>query len=239
MNQNFHLRKFELSKLGEYDILVAITQRDLDVFRSLGYKKSAVVAPVGINIEEYLPDFDCFNKNLSVAFIGALDWMPNQEGVVWFLENVWPKVLEVFPHLKLHIAGKNTPDWLRQKGTTGVFFHGEVNDAKAFLNNHVLMIAPLFSGSGIRIKILEGMALGRVILTTQIGLEGIPAKHGEHLFVAETPEKFIQNLIGCLNHQEQLLAIGKNARSFIQQHFNNFTIADEVVKAYEKLLNKD
>ncbi|MEK7256054.1 MAG: glycosyltransferase, partial [Bacteroidota bacterium] len=73
LNQNQHLRRFEISRLNDYDLMVAITQRDLEVFRKLGYRKATVVAPVGIDLKDYEPDFQCFEKNPSLAFIGALD----------------------------------------------------------------------------------------------------------------------------------------------------------------------
>lgn len=237
--QNKSLRKFEISKLQEYDMLLAITERDLKVFKNLGFHHDAVVTPVGIALNEYVPDFQCFQNNqLTVGFIGALDWMPNQNGIVWFLEKVWPKISERYPELEFHIAGKNTPEWLLKKAGNRVIVHGEVEDAKKFLNSHPVLVAPLFSGSGIKIKVLEGMALSRAVITTPVGAEGIPARSREHLLIARTAEEFIRQLEYCMEQPLMLREMGRKARQFIQVHFDSSTIAGKVYRAYEKRLAK-
>lgn len=235
-NQNRHLRKFELAMLGQYDIMVAITGRDLAAFRSLGYRGNGVVAPVGIDLAEYQPAPFAEGKQ-SIAFIGALDWMPNQDGLVWFLEKVWTGLSAHFPEMTFHVAGKNTPDKLRKRATDRVIFHGEVPDAKAFINAHPLLVAPLFSGSGIKIKVLEGMALGRTVVTTGVGTEGIPAKNGSEILVAETPADFLAHLRHCFKNEQVMPKIGTAARAFIGREFDNLEIAERVKQAYQNLLH--
>ena len=90
------LKKYEVNQLQNYDMMVAITQRDLDFFKKLGYKNKSVVTPIGLDINDYHPNFDTYNKAPSLSFIGALDWMPNYEGLMWFLENVWDQLIERF-----------------------------------------------------------------------------------------------------------------------------------------------
>ncbi len=237
-NQNKQLKKFELQILNTFDLLIAITQRDLDVFEKLGYRNQSVVAPVGIDLDEYVPDFQCFEKYPNLAFIGALDWMPNQDGIIWFLEKVWPTLAKRFPKVEFHIAGKNTPDWLMKKAQERVVFHGEVPDAKVFINQFPLFIAPLFSGSGIKIKVLEGMALGRVVFTTPIGVEGIPAKDGEHLFIAQSPDDFIDKISQSIENKAAMMKMGMSAREFIRTGFDNLEIADRVLSAYRSRIKK-
>ncbi len=235
--QNKSLRDFEKKQLREYDLMIAITGRDLDVFHKMGYRNAAVTAPVGIDLDDYVPDYQCFDeKKISIAFIGALDWMPNQDGVVWFLDKVWPAVSAAFPKVEFHIAGKNTPDWLFRRAGGGVFVHGEVEDARRFINDHPIMVAPLFSGSGIKIKVLEGMALARAVITTPVGLEGIPARKGEQVFVAETPQAFARQLVFCIENIPAIRDHGKMARHFIKTHFDNMAIAEDVVRAYQRCL---
>lgn len=237
--QNKSLRHFEISNLQAYDILLAITDRDLQVFKKLGFQKDAVVVPVGIALEEYEPDFQCFKEEkFSIGFIGALDWMPNQNGIVWFLENVWPKVAASYPEVEFHIAGKNTPAWLFKKAGNQVIVHGEIEDAKQFLNNHPILAAPLFSGSGIKIKVLEGMALGRAVVTTPVGAEGIPARSREHLFISKTADEFIRHIEYCLENPLVLREMGRKSRRFIKVHFDSATVARRVYRAYEKRLAK-
>jgi polysaccharide biosynthesis protein PslH len=233
-NQNKHLQNFEISHLNHFDVLLAITSRDLDAFQQLGFRHTGVVAPVGLNLSEYPFDNQQVASANSACFIGALDWMPNQHGLIWFLDNVWPKMAKRFPAAQFHVAGKNTPDWLRTKANGLATVHGEVEDAKAFIREYGVLVAPLFSGSGIKIKVLEGMALGRVVVTTTIGAEGIAAIHGQHLLIADNVSDFEKQLAWCFEHPLQSAEIGLAARELIRQQFDLLEIGKKVFDAYQK-----
>lgn len=230
------LQRYEIEQLKNYDLLVAITQRDLNKLQFLGYNNAAVVAPVGVNSADYPTHFKSFDKALSLGFIGSLDWMPNQEGLRWFLDHVWTVLQELFPKLVFHIAGRNAPTWLQQLQLKNVVFHGEVPDAPLFINQHSIMVVPLFSGSGMRVKIVEGMALGRVVVTTSMGLEGINAHHGQEVLVADTAESFIKAITLCQNDITFARQISVQARNFVLQQYDNQAIALQLVQAYAQLL---
>jgi polysaccharide biosynthesis protein PslH len=239
---NRKLRRFELDNISLCDVLLPITERDLRIFRLLGYKGEALITPVGLNSRDYRANWQIFNKKLSIGFIGALDWMPNQEGLKWFLENVWTENThsdtEGWKKLRLHIAGRNAPGWLRNVKVKNVQFIGEVPDAQRFMNDHAIAIVPLFSGSGIRVKILEAMMLGRVVLTTSMGLEGINARDGKEVLIANTAYEFAEKIDSCLNNPDTLREIGENARAFALIHFDNLEIATKVFNTYESLFRK-
>ena len=232
--QNRSLRKFELEKINQCDLLVSITLDDLEKFRKLGFKKEGISIPVGINIKEYDTQFLPENDQQSIAFIGALDWMPNQDGVLWFINKVWPKIKSAFPKMEFHIAGKNTPKWINEYAKNGVVVHGEVPDAKAFIKQHPVFVAPLYSGSGIKIKILEAMALGRAVVTTNIGVEGIPAKNEKHLYIADSAEEFASSIKTCFSDNIELLKIRKAGRVFIKEEFDSDYLAKKIeAKIYD------
>ena len=226
---NKKLRRFELENLSKCDLLLAITERDLRIFRLLGYRGKAMAIPVGLDKQEYKRPTTESKKNLSVGFIGSLDWMPNQEGLKWFLDNVWNNNNR---DIILHIAGRNAPDWLRQIKQKNVVFHGEVEDAREFMLLHTISLVPLFSGSGIRIKILEAMMLGRTVITTTMGLEGIHAVDGEDVLIANTPYDFQAKLELCLTHPNLVRQIGNNARKLMESDFDNIKIAQLVLNEY-------
>lgn len=230
------LRNFELGVLNEYDFLVPISQRDLHKFRDLGYVNGAQTIPIGIDFKDYTPNMASFEKNPSVSFIGSLDWIPNYEGINWFLNKVWPQVHREIPDLELHIAGRNTPDDLYQWAKSKVLIHGEVRDAREFINQHPIMIVPLLSGSGMRAKILEGMALGKVIITTSLGLEGIPAKNKKEVLVADTPREFLNHFKFCMDQPEGMIHISQNAQTFVKHHFNNYHLAKDLIQSYQSYM---
>ena len=232
-----HLLKiFERDQLKKVDFLLPISFRDQRQFRAMGFDRDNLVVPIGINVSEYQTDFRAFNKELlSLAFIGSLDWMPNIEGIKWFLDKIWLPNSKQFHPIKLYIAGRNTPDWLKKQKNESVEVIGEVEDAKEYFNQHALMVVPLLSGSGMRAKIIEGMALGRVVITTTIGLEGIDAHHMEHVIVADRPEEFIESLQYCIEHRESLRQIGQNARQLVLEKYNSHLISKKLAHLYEQL----
>lgn len=232
--QNKHLKTFEIGHLNDFDLLLAITSRDLDAFRQMGFLHHGVVAPVGLDLDGYVVDNQQGALEKQVCFIGALDWMPNQHGLIWFLEKVWPNLAKRHPKAQFHIAGKNTPDWVHSKAIGLATVHGEVPDAKDFIRQHGILVAPLFSGSGIKIKVLEGMALGRVVVTTPIGAEGISAVNGKDLLLAETALDFEKQLNWCFEHPKAAIEIAHNAREFIRYNFDLLEIGAKVKNAYAK-----
>jgi glycosyltransferase involved in cell wall biosynthesis len=231
------LRQYEISRLQAYDHLAAITRRDLERFRELGYEGSATVTPIGVDSQAYQPDYSSFQKPLSLSFIGSLDWMPNLEGLQWFLDEVWPLVQAEHTGLTLHIAGRNTPKWLLKMKRPGIIVEGEVPSASAFINQHSLMVVPLLSGSGMRAKILEGMALGKAVLSTQMGMEGIGIEPGTHALIANSPKEFARQISkACqLQKNKQLEPMGRSARRFVLERYDSLEVARQLAQAYSEL----
>ncbi|MFK7935022.1 MAG: glycosyltransferase family 4 protein [Saprospiraceae bacterium] len=230
------LKRYEVAQLQNYDLLVSITERDQKIYQQLGYQKATHVTPVGIDSRYYLADDASFKDHISIGFIGSLDWMPNQEGLKWFLQHVWQRIRTQFPDLQLHIAGRNTPKWLLNSKEKNVVVHGEVPDAAEFINQHSLMVVPLLSGSGMRVKILEGMALGRVVLTTEIGLEGIEAEHASEVMIANQPEEFVNCVAECYQSNGQLVNLGRRAQVLVAKEYDNLEIGQRLITAYQQML---
>ncbi len=226
------LRKFEISTLGQYDMLLPITERDLRCFRQLGYSNPAVVTPIGIRADEFPEARELDIKKPSISFIGSLDWMPNVEGLNWFIQKAWPALHARFPDLEFHIAGRNTPKALLQLKRPNLFVHGEVPDSATFIDKHSMMVVPLLSGSGMRAKILEGMALGKVVISTSIGLEGISANHKENVMVANTVDQFVDSIAYAIESKERINQLANQAQQFVFEAYESINIAKRVRSAY-------
>lgn len=229
------LKRYEMAQFNQCDILVPISDRDLSRFRKLGAQLPAVVTPIGIDPEDYRPDYRSFQAPTTISFIGSLDWMPNQEGLRWFLQKVWSPLIQI-PGLTLHIAGRNTPEWLHRSRLKNVVVHGEVSNAVNFIKEHSIMVVPLLSGSGMRAKILEGMALGKVVMTTRLGLEGITARHGREVLLADTPQEFSALLRQYANDPKKLEYIGRQARAFVVEKYDGDAIARRLAATYGSLM---
>ncbi|TKG96141.1 glycosyltransferase [Puteibacter caeruleilacunae] len=217
------LARFEQSFVDRYDILVPITERDGRRWDEWGNSKPQCVCPTGLNVGEYETSEV---SNADLFHLGALDWAPNQEGLLWFLENCWAKVLALQPQVKLHIAGRNCPLWLEKEFQKyeGLVYHGEVDDARDFMNKYGIMIVPLLSGSGMRIKIIEGLALKKAIVSTPVGAEGIDVVDGIHIQIAEKEDGFVHKVVNLVQNHMQLIELGENGRKFVELEYDNLSI---------------
>jgi len=228
------LKDYETVRLNDCDLVVGISARDVAAFRSMGLSQPATVAPIGLDTRDYHPDNSSYKKPLSLSFIGSLDWMPNQEGLLWFLNEVWtPLLAPNFPELTFHIGGRTAPRWLRELKMERVTFHGEVPSAPDFLNQHSVMVVPLLSGGGMRAKILEGMAVGKVVVSTRLGMEGIDATDREECLLADSPEAWLDAIQWCQQQGEKLVMMGQKGRLFCEQNFENLEVARRLVEKFE------
>ncbi len=225
------LKRFEIDMLNKYDFLVPISDVDLMKFRKLGYLNGAHAIPIGLDMNAYIPNKIDKTQKLTMSFIGSMDWLPNLEGIMWFINNIWPTLYDEFPHLELHIAGRKVPVDLSQKASDRLYVHGEVRDAREFINEHSVMLVPLLSGSGMRAKILEGMALGRVVLTTSLGLEGIPADNHENVIIADTLDQFRAAIQDLYSSPDLIQEISGSARKYVSKTYDNSFLADELLSA--------
>jgi glycosyltransferase involved in cell wall biosynthesis len=226
-NMSRRLRRFEFRVAEACDALLPISQVDEEYFRKAGLHIPSLTIPTGLSLEDY--PLTPPPSSPSLFFIGALDWLPNQEGLRWFLEEVFPSLHQASPDLILHIAGRNAPPAMeRLCQAPGIRYHGEVENARAFMQEYRVMIAPLFTGSGIRIKILEAMALGRPVVTTPVGIEGIPARHGKHVAIGTSAEAFKNQIIELLDDDKSTLDKVQSAREMIRENFDTFGLSERL-----------
>jgi glycosyltransferase involved in cell wall biosynthesis len=190
--------------------------------------------PFGIDPADYdnLPDKVEFPSLFS---LGSMNWIPNQEGIRWFLHQVWPDVHAEFPELKYYLAGRQMPEWMRSLKQPNVIVLGEVADARIFLASKSIMIVPLFSGSGIRVKIIEGMAAGKTIISTSIGAEGISYTNHENILIANAPCEFFEMISICVTNALLCDKVGKQAQMLIENVYNPKILIRKLLAFYQQL----
>lgn len=231
------LEQSETRILNCADGYMAISQPDYQYFHSMVPSVPGKVIAVGIDMNHYPAEEDYIPSDKPTLFhIGSMNWSPNIEGIEWFLDDVWPAILNKYPTLTFTLAGHGIPERIRKRKDQNLIIAGKVPDANRFILNHDLMIVPLLSGSGIRVKIVEAMALGRVVITTTVGAEGLSVKNGKHLFIANTPEEIVAVLDKCIATPDLCTIIGENARNFISINHNNALITEQIISFYHQLL---
>lgn len=237
------LKKYEHQVIRDVDGIAAITWKDADYFNHVLTSADQPVPsvpvidiPFGLDTRIYPPSL-AENEESGLFTIGSMNWMPNEEGVRWFLDHVWPEVHRQFPSLNYYLAGRAMPEWMKQLNMTNVEVLGEVDDAHAFMRKHSVMIVPLFSGSGIRIKIIEGMALGKAIISTSLGAEGISYVNGENILIANAPCEFFDMITLCIEDVGRRRMIGRNARQLIESEYDRDAITHRLISFYQQLMN--
>jgi glycosyltransferase involved in cell wall biosynthesis len=229
------LKHYELSILNQFDGIATITQTDADFFNKNGCNIPVISIPFGINLKKFKENPGIIADFPSLFHIGAMNWMPNEEGIRWFLDNVWPLVHQKFPGLKFYLAGREMPAWLTKANIPNLVVLGEVDDAFDFMYSKSVEIVPLFSGSGIRIKIIEGMAAGRAVISTSIGAEGIEVTHRKNILIANNPDEFVDAIGECIASRDFCEQLGNNARQLIETDHSNQTLMKKLVVFYQQI----
>lgn len=231
------LKVYELEHISQYDGIACITQKDADYFIKAGCRKPIVSIPFGIIAPDTMDNVD--EEPNSLFHIGSMDWIPNLEGVNWFLEKVWPKVLNEVPQARMYLAGRKMPQTLMNTEYRNVSIVGEVPDAMYFIESKKINIVPLLSGSGIRVKIIEAMSVGKTVISTTIGAEGIEYTDGKNILIADTPDEFVMQIKRCIADDEFCAEIGKNAYDLVANNYNNELLTQKLLTFYNKLIEKD
>ena len=229
------LEKYERTILNQYDGIIPITRKDSIFFSN---ETGVPVEPISFGVDfKKIPFHSEVVPEHALFHIGSMNWIPNIEGVKWFLNNVWPEVSKQFPKLNIYLAGRETPDWLKNIKLKNVNVLGEVSDAYSFMESKTISVAPLFSGSGIRIKIIESMAMGKAVIATSIGAEGINYTNGENILIADTKKEFVKAIKKLYKDKKLALTIGQNARELVQKEHNIKETAKQLEIFYKKLLS--
>jgi glycosyltransferase involved in cell wall biosynthesis len=229
------LKKFELDIIKKVDAIVSITEVDKKVFESLVPGKPVFSCITGVNVEYYKKPADKNLKAKTIFYFASMDWMPNQEAVEWFLENCWKQVHKAVPDCKFVIAGKNMPPRFLKTNLPNVMAIENVTNSKDFYTQHDIMLVPLLSGSGLRIKIIEGMSYGKAIVSTSIGAEGINVTHNKNILIADTPGDFTKAVVELLNNEEKRHALEMQAQQFAEKEFDNKKVAASLIEFYKTI----
>jgi glycosyltransferase involved in cell wall biosynthesis len=226
------LQKDELKIAKKADAITVLSDVDYKYFNHYFPEKNIEIISIGTNLKKSTaPTFPIS----SIFHIGGMDWKPNREGMDWFLKECWPNIHAKFPDLKCVLAGLKMPQEFQQLQQRNVFIE-TAKSAEDFMNKYQILIVPLLSGSGIRVKIIEAMALGKVVIATSIAAEGLGATHKQNILIANSKEDFLKEITSCIENPELSLRISENAAIFAQENFNTLKNSQKLIAFYHRLL---
>lgn len=231
------LRRFEQKYLQYFDAVAAITKEDIVRLKELGCPEPIALVPAAVEMASFQLDPRQPPRPRTVFMIGSLNWLPNLEGLDWLLREVWPALHAELPALELHVAGVAPPGHLtsRPRGQDNVFIHGFVESAADFMRQHDLMLVPLLSGGGMRVKIIEGMALGKCILSTSIGAEGIAVRDGHDVVLRDSAAAWQQALRDYYHGRLPVANLGAEAARTAAEVYDNRRVTQRFEALYKEV----
>lgn len=229
------MKKFELAAMKKVDAVTAITEYDKNIYLKYLPNLKCFVSPAGTEIPEPL---DIDGKNNKLLAISSWGWKPNIDGLEWFLSNVWPKLIKRYPNIEFDVAGSGLSEKFKNKyAHKNIRYLGFVDDLEPLRQSASIFIAPLFSGSGMKLKIIEGMASGLPIITTRFGAEGIDIEDEVHYKEANSEKEFEAALIRLLENHEFRNALSVNAREVAKNKYSWEEITKHLITFLEKIVS--
>jgi glycosyltransferase involved in cell wall biosynthesis len=216
------LRAYELGACRRADIVLTVTPQDRETFIANGIPPEKVFAlPVGVDTERLRP-IPLFLEFGKVTTLGTMSWPPNADAVRYFIESIYPRIKSELPEARFTVIGANPPPEIRSLASrdSSIEVTGYVDDIRAALDGTGAFVVPLRIGSGIRVKILDAMAMGLPIVTTSIGCEGIELIPGEHALVADNPAHFAESVIRLLRDHGERARLGAAGRGLVENCYS-------------------
>ncbi len=228
------LKYYELNHINDYDAVSPVTEVDAEYFRENGLRKKCKGIPFGMNPPELLSDV--LEEKNTIFHIGSMNWHPNEQGIKWFLEECWDKIRQTTPNVQAYFAGRYMPNWLKNTSIEGVHIVGEVEDSIRFMTSKQIMVVPLLSGSGIRIKIIEAMSIGKTVIATTIAAEGIMYEDGKNIIIANSAEELASAVKYCVENPDKCKSIGEEAYKLIAERYSNDQVVNQLVTLYKEII---
>lgn len=211
------MRRFEAAAFARAQYVTGVSQLDAAAAGRLGAPRVSVVSN-GVDLEYFQPRPQL--ESQTIAFVGALDWFPNQDAVEFFAEQVLPLVRAVAPSVRFRVVGRRPPAAWSARVWSGVELVGEVADVRPEMEQAAVMVAPLRVGGGSRIKILEALAMEKPVVATTIGAEGLDLVSGEHLLLADSPQALAASLLDLLRNPRTARELGRRGAALVRGQYS-------------------
>ena len=233
------MKQYEEKFCKRFEAIIAMSDTDKQRLLDLDDSFNVSVIPNGVSTDDIKPNLTP-RAGVDLLFIGWMKHYPNRDAMYFFLNQIYPVLIQKRPDVKIYIVGQHVPAELLRKaeGLKNVIFTGYVEDISEYLNKCTVYICPLRIGGGTRLKILEAMAAGIPIVSTSIGAEGLDLTHGEHLLIADNPNDFAHSICSLLENQTLRQHMAQSARTFVEKKYAWKGIAKRQMELYETLVGR-
>ncbi|MDO9234428.1 MAG: glycosyltransferase family 4 protein [Aquabacterium sp.] len=227
------LKSYEASACLRADHVVAVSELDAQHLRDIAPGAQVSTVPNGVNTS-YFAAQDTPIKPHNLVFVGGFTWFPNLDAIRYFCEDILPLLVKAVPDLRLTVIGKqpDTPVVDEIARHPHVHLTGQVDDIRPYVDEAAAYIVPLRIGGGTRLKILDALSMGKAIISTSVGCEGLAVEDGQTIVIADTPETFSQAIVRVLNNPDEARAIGQRGRTLVEQRYDWAAVAKGLMAIY-------
>ena len=230
---------YEREACQSFDAVVAVSPNDREQMRNEFGLTQVYDVPTGVDTEFFRPVTSA-REPFELVFTGSMDWMPNEDAIIYFIEKIMPRISGWNPRVTLTVVGRNPGERLKALAESNgqIKITGRVDDVRPYINKASAYIVPMRVGGGTRLKIYEAMAMAKPVISTTVGAEGLPVRDGKELLVADQPEAFAQAVIRALSDSSFAAKMGERARALVCERFGWERAAQAFIEVCEKVVNR-
>jgi polysaccharide biosynthesis protein PslH len=235
LDQYRRMERFEIGLWKQADHVVTVSDQDCEQVLAICPDKNITVVENGVDLE-YFACTPHPQVNPQLVYTGSMDWLPNEDAVLYFAAEIFPQIRRRYPNATFTIVGRRPTDKVRRlTQTAGIEVTGTVEDVRPYYRKATALVVPLRIGGGSRLKILEAMSAGVPVVSTSIGCEGLDVQNDEHLLITDDPNQFAEKTIELLADQNLQTRMAVNARHRVVQKYSWASMADRLAAVYDAL----
>jgi sugar transferase (PEP-CTERM/EpsH1 system associated) len=219
------------------DRVLTVSETDRDAFTPFLDPRKLIVIPTGVDVDYFQPMPVEETKN-SLVFTGSMDWLPNEDAILYFVDAILPLIKAQLPEVSLEVVGRSPSRKLQAlaEREKSVRLTGWVEDIRPFVARGSICIVPLRIGGGTRLKIFEAMAMSKAVVSTSVGAEGLPVRSGENILLADTPNKFVESVIYLLRDSDARKRLGSAARTLVLENYSWPKVAESFARTLQDVV---
>ena len=230
--------RFERAALERFDLVLCVSDADRRTFGTLypgALKAGAHVVKTGVDTDYFAPA-TARARPAHLVFTGSMDWLPNEDGMQYFVREIFPRIRQLEPQATLSIIGRSpTPAVKRLAEVGGIEVSGRVDDVRPHMAEGLVYVVPLRIGGGTRLKIFEAMSMGKAVVSTTVGAEGLPVTPGHDIVIADEPVRFAQAVVHLIRDGELRRRIETEARRLVVDRYDWSAVAHDFEDALTRL----
>jgi sugar transferase (PEP-CTERM/EpsH1 system associated) len=221
------------------DQVLTVSETDRDAFAAFVDPAKLTVIPTGVDVDYFHP-MPTEEAENSLVFTGSMDWLPNEDAILYFADAILPLIKQKCPAVFLEVVGRSPSRKLQALAETekSVRLTGRVEDIRPFVARGSVYVVPLRIGGGTRLKIFEAMAMGKAVVSTSVGAEGLPVRSGGNILMADSPQDFADSVTSLLRDPEERLRLGAAARNLVQEQYSWSKVADTFARTLQDVISR-